>query len=133
MEQFIGIPYVPHGREYTGADCWGIVFLYYRDVLGSPIPAYSAEMEVRAFKNRDIGPLMAAEREKHWRTVEEPQTGDCVLMRAGRYDSHVGIYLGQGRMLHSEGPEPSVIERINGMRWRNRISGYYRLNNADAG
>lgn len=133
LDRFVGIPYVQHGREYAGSDCWGIVFLYYRDVLGTPIPAYSAEMEAREFTNRGIGPLMASEREKHWQAVARPETGDCVLMRAGRHDSHVGIYLGNGRMLHSEGPEPSVIERIDGMRWRNRISGYYRLNNADAG
>ncbi len=125
---YVGIPYVPHGREYTGADCWGILFLYYRDVLGTPVPAYSAEMDAREFRHKDIGPLIAEEREKHWRQVESPAVGDCVLMRAGRHDSHVGVFLGQGRMLHSEGPDPSVIDRIGDMRWRNRISGFYRLN-----
>lgn len=128
MEQFIGIPYVPHGREYTGADCWGILFLYYRDVLGTPVPAYSVEMDAREFKHSGIAPLIAAEREKHWQQVETPAVGDCVLMRAGRHDSHVGVFLGQGRMLHSEGPHPSVIDRIGDMRWRNRISGFYRFN-----
>lgn len=128
MEQFIGVPYVPHGREYTGADCWGILFLYYRDVLCTPVPAYSAEMEAREFHRVDIGPLIDDERERHWKAVDVPQPGDCILMRAGRHDSHVGIFLGQGRMLHSEGPHPSVIDRIGDMRWRNRISGYYRLN-----
>jgi len=127
-ERFVGIPYVPHGRSYEGADCWGILFLYYRDALGTPVPAYSAEMDAREFRHRDIGPLVAAERDKHWRLVDRPEPGDCVLMRAGRHDSHVGVFLGQGRMLHSEGPDPSVIDRIGDMRWRNRISGFYRLN-----
>lgn len=128
LDRFVGIPYVQNGREYEGSDCWGVVYLYYRDVLGKLIPTYSAEMEARQFTNRDIGPLLTAERDLHWHSVEHPQAGDCVLMRAGRHNSHVGIYLGNGRMLHSEGPEPSVIERVDGMRWRNRISGYYRLN-----
>jgi len=128
LERFIGIPYVPHGREYTGADCWGILFLYYRDVLGTPVPAYSAEMDAREFRHQAIAPLMAVEREKLWQQVDTPQPGDGVLMRAGRHDSHVGVFLGQGRMLHSEGPDPSVIDRIGDMRWRNRISGFYRLN-----
>ncbi|MBB3396881.1 NlpC/P60 family protein [Rhizobium sp. BK060] len=128
MEKFIGIPYVPHGREYKGADCWGILFLYYRDVLGTPVPAYSSEMEAREFNRCGIAPLIGEERERRWHQVETPQAGDCVLMRAGRHDSHVGVYLGQGRMLHSEGPHPSVIDRISDMRWRNRISGFYRLN-----
>jgi len=126
---FVGIPYVAHGREYAGADCWGILFLFYRDMLGTPVPAYSAEMDAREFRHRDIGPLIAEEREKNWRQVDTPVFGDCVLMRAGRHDSHVGVFLGQGRMLHSEGPDdPSVIQRIGDMRWRSRISGFYRLN-----
>lgn len=125
---YVGIPYVPHGREYTGADCWGILFLYYRDVLGTPVPSYSAEMDAREFRHKDIGSLVAEEREKHWQPVTAPQPGDCILMRAGRHDSHVGVFLGQGRMLHSEGPHPSVIDRMGDMRWRSRISGFYRLN-----
>ena len=127
MEQIIGNPNVPQGRSYEGADCWGILFLYYRDVLGTPVPAYSAEMDAREFKHGAIAPLMAAEREKLWQQVDTPQPGDGVLMRAGRNDSHVGVFLGQGRMLHSEGPDPSVIERIGDMRWRSRISGFFRL------
>ncbi|MGO6835015.1 C40 family peptidase [Rhizobium ruizarguesonis] len=128
LERFVGIPYVPHGREYMGADCWGILFLYYRDVLGTPVPAYSAEMDAREFKHSAIGPLVAREREKYWRQVDAPEPGDGVLMRSGKHDSHIGVFIGQGRMLHSEGPDPSVIDRIGDMRWRSRISGFYRLN-----
>ena len=127
-KDFVGIPYVPHGRDYMGADCWGILYLYYRDVLGTPVPSYSAEMDAREFRHRAIGQLIAEERKKHWRRVDTPQPGDCVLMRAGRDDSHVGVFLGQGRMLHSEGPDPSVIDRISDMRWRSRIAGFYQLN-----
>jgi cell wall-associated NlpC family hydrolase len=133
LEKFVGVPYVPNGRDYGGADCWGILFLYYRDVLGSPIPSYSAEMEAREFRRNAIAPLMAAEREKIWRQVEQPQTGDGILIRAGGHESHVGVYIGNGRMLHSEGPGPSTIERIGDMRWKNRISGFYRLIDADNG
>ena len=41
MDQFVGIPYIAHGRGYDGADCWGIVYLFYRDVLKTPIPDYT--------------------------------------------------------------------------------------------
>lgn len=128
VADFVGIPYVAHGRSYNGADCWGILYLYYRDVLGTPVPAYSAEMDAAEFNHRGIAPVVSAEREKYWHPIDTPQPGDGILMRAGGHDSHVGIFLGQGRMLHSEGPHPSVIDRIGDMRWRNRISGYYRLN-----
>lgn len=126
--QFVGIPYVPHGRDYAGADCWGILYLYYRDVLQKPVPSYSAEMQEREFHRRDIGPLISDEKALHWRQVDVPEIGDCVLMRTGRHPTHVGVYLGEGRMLHSEGPHPSAIERLDDLRIRNRIIGYYRFN-----
>ncbi|QND13439.1 C40 family peptidase [Rhizobium leguminosarum bv. trifolii] len=132
MERFIGIPYVQHGRGYDGADCWGILYLYYRDVLGILVPTYVAEMEARRFDRRDIGPLMKAERERDWVQIETPAIGDCVLMRAGRHDSHVGVFLGAGRMLHSEGPHPSQIERMADVRWRDRITGFYRTIHVDS-
>ncbi|WP_310299673.1 NlpC/P60 family protein [Rhizobium sp. BE258] len=127
LSKFVGIPYVAHGRDYDGADCWGLVYLYYRDLLGTPIPSYSVEMHEREFHRRDIGPLIDAEKEKRWLQADAPSPGDCVLLRAGRYNSHVGIFLGAGKILHSEGPEPSVVARLDDMRLRSRITGYFRL------
>jgi len=127
LQRFVGVPYVAHGREYTGADCWGLLFLYYRDELGTPIPSYSSEMRERDFHRKDIGPLMDVEIERLWLQVDEPQPGDGVLLRAGRFNTHVGVFLGAGRMLHSEGPEPSVVARLDDIRLRSRITGFFRL------
>lgn len=126
MEQFVGIPYLPHGRDYDGADCWGILFLYFRDIRGTLIPSYSAEMADLDFHRREISLLIDAEKARHWEEVKRPAPGDCVLMRVGRDESHVGVFIGNGQMLHSEGPHPSQIERMCDMRWRSRIVGYFR-------
>ena len=122
----IGIPYIEHGRDYSGADCWGIVFLFYRDILKRPIPSYVAEMQGRAFHRRDIGALIEDERAEHWFEVPEPAHGDVVLMRTGRAESHVGIYLKGARILHSEGEPGSYIVRADDMRIRSRLVGYFR-------
>jgi len=127
MERFVGIPYVPHGRDYDGADCWGLIYLYYRDVLCRPVPSYAAEMQTREFRPRGIGQLIVAERDAHWVEMAEPRQGDVVLMRNGPHHNHVGIRLDGGRLLHSDGPGPSCIERLDAMHLRNRIVGYYRL------
>ncbi len=122
----IGIPYIEHGRDYSGADCWGIVFLFYRDILKRPIPSYVAEMQARSFHRRDIGALIEDERAEHWVEVPEPAHGDVVLMRTGRAESHVGIYLKGARILHSEGEPGSYIVRADDMRIRFRLVGYFR-------
>ena len=124
--RLIGIPYIEHGRDYSGADCWGIVFLFYRDVLRHPIPSYVAEMQARAFHRSDIGALIEDERAEHWIQVSEPKHGDVALMRTGREESHVGIYLDRARILHSEGEPGSCIVRADDMRIRSRLVGYFR-------
>jgi cell wall-associated NlpC family hydrolase len=130
LQHFVGLPYVPNGRDYHGADCWGVVFLFYRDVLRQPIPAYSAEMDARSFCRKDIGTLVDVEKLENWARVDLPHFGDCVLMRNGHVESHVGIFLGDDRILHSEGDAGSLIERADGKRLRHRIVGYYRLKHA---
>ncbi|QIO64771.1 C40 family peptidase [Rhizobium leguminosarum] len=126
MERFVGIPYVELGRTYEAADCWGVFRLYYRDVRGILLPSYLDEMEGREFRRNNISPLVATEKEHNWDQVDRPETGDAILMRVGRDESHVGVFIGNGQMLHSEGPHPSQIERMGDMRWRSRIAGYFR-------
>ncbi|MBA4797013.1 MAG: C40 family peptidase [Rhizobiales bacterium] len=128
FERFVGIPYVAHGRDYFGADCWGILYLFYRDVLGVDIPSYVAEMEGKSFDRHGIAPLMEAERDIRWKRVQNPVHGDGVSMRVGRMETHVGVYLDRGRLLHSEGPNPSEIVRIDDIRVKSRIAGFYRFN-----
>lgn len=124
IEGFIGIPYVAHGRDYEGADCWGIVCLFYRDALGRLIPSYSAEMAARTIHRRDVAPLIEIERER-WQEVKTPIAGDVVLMRIGRCESHVGVFVGNGLMLHSEVGASELI-RLTDMRVRSRVVGYFR-------
>jgi cell wall-associated NlpC family hydrolase len=130
IDRLVGVPYVEHGRDYEGSDCWGLVYLFYRDILQAPIPSYSAEMHERGMTCRAFAPLIASEVEAHWQEVAEPSHGAVALMRNGRHPTHVGVMLDKRRLLHTEGPGPSCIERIDGMRLRSRLAGFYRLKDA---
>lgn len=125
------MPYVAHGRGYDGADCWGIVFLYYRDVLETPVPSYSEEMAGRGMACAAFAPLISAEVERSWREVPDPVPGSVALLRNGRHPTHVGIVLERRRLLHSEGPGASVIERLDAPTLKRRLVGFYRLTDAD--
>jgi murein DD-endopeptidase len=126
MERLVGIPYLQNGRSYEGADCWGIVFLYYRDILGRSVPSYVAEMDDREFR-RGTGAVVEEERARGWVAISEPAAGDVVLMRNGAHHNHVGIYLDGRRTLHTDGPGLSAIERLDALHLRSRVSGFYRL------
>ncbi|MEP2977955.1 MAG: NlpC/P60 family protein [Lentilitoribacter sp.] len=126
MQKYLGIPYVEHGRHYNGADCWGVVFLFYRDELKTPVPSYSQEMYERRFKCRDIGPLIEQVRDLNWVELKQPVFGACVVIRNGNFNTHVGVYLGNNKILHSE-TDCSRIERMDSMNLRGRIVGFYSL------
>ncbi len=127
QQSFVGIPYRQHGRDYDGADCWGLVYLYYRDALKTPIPAYLAEMQEREFHRRDIAPLITHERADNWEEASVPRHGDCALMRVGRLETHVGIWIEGSRILHTEGEGGSMIVRADDIRIKSRIVGFFRL------
>ncbi|MCI9889365.1 C40 family peptidase [Micrococcales bacterium 31B] len=89
--KYIGVPYVWGGSTPSGFDCSGFTSYVYRQV-GITIPRTS---------------------QAQWgagRAVSEAQArpGDLVVMSGG---GHIGIYVGNGRMIDSPKPGTSVQER----------------------
>lgn len=127
---FVGIPWARHGRDRAGADCWGLCCLWYAEVLSVTLPDYSdvmAKIDADALGRHKL----IEEAAIRWVRVPPGQgeLNDIVLLRAGRFHEHVGIYLGNGFMLHSEGPEPaqSVIQRVSDPSLRHRVICHYRM------
>ena len=90
-------PYRYGGIDKNGLDCSGLVYVSFRDALGINVP-------------RDSGGLYA------WTEkipIENAQGGDLVffITAGGSKISHVGIYAGNGRFIHSasEGPVTGVM------------------------
>jgi probable lipoprotein NlpC len=96
-EKYERTPYRYGGMDKNGIDCSGLVYASFRDALGIDVP-------------RDSGGLYAwAEKIK----IEDAQSGDLVffITTGGSRISHVGIYAGNGRFIHSAsaGPARGVI------------------------
>ena len=128
IERFIGIPYEVHGRSYEACDCWGLVWLYHRDVLGVDLPLYLEESVAVDSKRYGLNDLIdyEAKSEKAWRKVEEPQHGDVALVRRGLALSHVGVVAPNGMLLHTHTPINSMLERLTSPSLARRIVAYYR-------
>ena len=117
----VGVPFVEHGRDYDGLDCWGLVWIAYRDVLGIHLPSLSESYDkVRDWKG--LRELFLVTRNE-WRKVACPSTGDVAAIYRRGIPIHFGLVIQGGRrILHVEEGIETVHEPIS----RFRIEGTYR-------
>lgn len=101
----IGTPYRFGGTSPEGFDCSGLV-RYSFGLAGYELPRDTREQ-------RRAARTLARD--------ESPLPGDLLFFRRGRRDAnlHVGIYLGEGRFVHSPSRGGTVrIERLDDAHWR---------------
>ena len=91
----LGTGYVYGGTTPRGFDCSGLTQFAFA-------------------KAGAILPRTAAQQRRATRVVTSPQVGDLVFI-GGRTPYHVGIYVGNNRMLHS--PRPGKAVQVRGFRW----------------
>jgi cell wall-associated NlpC family hydrolase len=111
---FLGVPYKRGGNSFeTGFDCSGFVKALYEQVSGLVLPR-RAEQQAAATQ-----------------TIEqsELQPGDLVFFNTlRRAFSHVGIYVGDGKFIHSPRAGAEVrVEDMHKAYWRNRFDGARRV------
>ena len=110
---FLGVPYRRGGSDYNGFDCSGFVLSMYEQTLGKVLPR-SAREQADATEKIDKKDL---------------QPGDLVFFNTMRQTfSHVGIYVGDNKFIHS--PRPGKQVKVEDMRqsyWLNRFTGARRV------
>lgn len=127
VNEYIGIPYKPRGRDADGLDCWGLVRKVLMERFGKVLPtfddiAYTPEHKngvAQAIKERM--PLVKSQE------VLVPQAGDVVLLSSRGLTMHIAVYVGDGMILHSEPGKDSVLSRMVSPMISPRIRGCYRV------
>nr|WP_315464179.1 C40 family peptidase [uncultured Rhodoferax sp.] len=112
---FLGVPYKRGGTQAdSGFDCSGFVRAIYEQTAGLLLPRQASEQAAATQKI-----------DKH-----ELQPGDLVFFNTMRRTfSHVGIYVGNGKFIHS--PKPGAEVRVEDMGisyWAKRFDGARRVN-----
>lgn len=111
---FLGVPYKRGGNSAdTGFDCSGFVKAVYEQTVGLILPR-KAEQQAAATQHVDQADL---------------QPGDLVFFNTMRRAfSHVGIYIGEGKFIHSPKPGAEVrVENMGVSYWRHRFDGARRV------
>jgi len=110
----IGVDYSPGGKSpATGFDCSGLVAHVYREAWGIRLPPTTAG------QSRAGVPVSLA----------ELRAGDLVFYDTQqRPNSHVGIYLGDGKFVHAPKSGAQVrIESLQNSYWAARFDGARRI------
>lgn len=112
---FLGVPYQRGGNTAeTGFDCSGFVKAIYEQTIGLVLPR-RAEQQAAATQNIEQKDLVP---------------GDLVFFNTMRRAfSHVGIYIGDGKFIHSPKPGSEVrVESLAAAYWNRRFDGARRVN-----
>lgn len=116
---FLGVPYKRGGNTAeTGFDCSGFVKAIYEQTVGLILPR-KAEQQAAVTQKIDKSDL---------------QPGDLVFFNTMRRAfSHVGIYIGEGKFIHSPKPGAEVrVENMGQSYWMRRFNGARRVQSSPA-
>lgn len=130
LPKFLAIPYLHRGRTFHGADCYGMIILWYKECLG--IDLLDVEEEYAPTSNWKGRGLFLEHYHLQWERVESPGLYDVAIFRRhGRCD-HVGVYLMRGRFLHMMKAGAAVGDMANPM-WGQSLEGFYHLRGRSEG
>ena len=125
---YIGIEWRARGAGHDGVDCYGLVRLVYREILGVSIPAYD-ELYATAEELEEIAAIIAGARDlPRWSRVDAGQEKefDVAIFRQAGVESHVGMVISRGMMLHASSGRESEIVRYSEGKWFPRLVGFFR-------
>lgn len=123
LRAYIGIPYKERGRDFSGADCWGICKMVASDLWYIDLPEYFYTEEQIL---QDAEALIKAER-AHWLKVEQDfKPGDVHIFRIKGHETHCGIHIAGHEFLHSLPGRDSCLESLMDINWMHRRTGSFR-------
>ena len=124
MGRLLPISFVDGGRDWQGVDCWGLVCLVYRELSQIDLPLYG---EVSADDLRDVSRKIDAGK-NGWQMVDRPRMMDVAVLRlpSSSRIGHVGLYDGQGRILHAERASGVALEDMRSPMIAARLIGFWR-------
>ena len=124
LRDFIGIPYVSHGTDFTGVDCWSLCVLFNKEMLGKTLPSF-ADLYKNGLNYRDAAKAFTVGVPKFDR-VDNPQFGDVILFRGRGIICHAGVWLDGHDFLHIREGQTSTIEPMASSHYADRTEGVIR-------
>lgn len=130
LQKYVGLPFQDKGREWDGVDCYGLLYLLYREERGIILPRYESEYEtIRDHARVTEAFTMCCEDAERWKELpaDEPlELYDALVFRVRGRMWHCGIYVAVGFMLHIMEGMNCALERYLSPIWKPRYVNAYR-------
>lgn len=114
--KWLGVPYKYAGHSTSGTDCSGFVMEVFSSALGTKLPRSSREQQ-QWCESIERGSLLP---------------GDLVFFATGsdrKRVSHVGLYIGEGAMIHASSSRGVIISNIGERYYDTRFHSAGRVEN----
>lgn len=123
--KYKNIPFKEKGRDENGVDCWGLVFLIYKNELGIELPDYLFDYDTTD-QRAVLSKLIEEEKSSKWETVETPKEFDVVVLRMRGVPMHVGVVTKKNYMIHCAKGVDISHEHYGTARWKHKVAGFER-------
>lgn len=129
---YVGLPFLAHGRDRAGLDCWGLVRLVLAEQRGFTLPSY-AEGYATTTDRVEIPKLVAGEIANDWTEIPatDAQPFDVVLLRVLGQPLHVGLVVAPPQFLHVMTGLNACLDDWSRPHWNRRVLGFYRHRGRD--
>lgn len=124
--EYISVPFIEHGRDREGCDCWGLARLIYKERLGIDLPIFLDYKNTKDGKS--ISQIYESEY-KHWKNIKlgEEKSYDILVFKIMGLPTHIAIVVDKGLMIHCEkGCGTHISEYNREVQWKTRLAGVYR-------
>lgn len=112
FEQVKNAKYKKDGRTHQEVDCYGLCYLFNKEVLNKEIPIYASYQK---------------DQDKYFKIpIGKEISGDIISLNIKGYPIHVGVIIQKGIMLHIMENSKPVIETYLNQKWIKRVDSIWR-------
>lgn len=122
--KYLFYKYEANARGANGkVDCYGLFLLIQRNEFGRELPDFNTYQGTQSCRNKTLkDSLLNFPARRAYAAVE----GYGVVMESGGVDSHIGVYIGDNKVIHCSEKRGVVIEDILEPHLRGRLK-YYEI------
>ncbi len=129
IERSWDVPFKEKGRSYDGWDCWGLIYVAYRDIYNINLPELTGEYSSTR-RREELQSLITRKKDEVWKLHDPHEPGDVAIVRMMGRACHTGLMLEGWNMLHVQDKVAAIIEPINCPPWRSaeydKVEGIYQ-------